>query len=185
MQQLALFSLPKLEPTDEETKDNGTQLKSSVIGQGQSAPSDGEREDMPVLAHETIKGPRFAPNSTSVKEVAETITQLAGRVLSVCLKCLAEVSGDKRDIERIMTNVSGIKDVINHAHEANETKATVPYLGFLLQDLEDLILECRAPLEELLTQALNWPRIEDVTSVLEGLNRHKAKITLVLDAVQK
>ena len=40
-------------------------------------------------------------------------------------------------------------------------------------------------LEFILTQALNWPKIEDVTSVLEGLNRHKAKITLVLDAVQK
>ena len=137
-----MLDWPKLEPKDEDTKDNG-----SVIGQGQS--SDGEGEDMSVLAHETTKGPRFTPYSTPVKEVAATITQLADKVLSVCLKCLAEVSGEKRDIERIMTNVSGIKDVINHTHEANETKATVPNLVYLLQDLEDLILECRAPWKSL------------------------------------
>ena len=133
------------------------------------------------------------------------VVQLGDRVLALCGHYVSEVRGAKQDIERFIAEVASLQNVLKQADELAQKRVLNLHSHSLVQELADLTSGCRATLEELECElssvnrghmhkvmsrigmrALKWPfKKEEVTNIIDALNRHKGTITLALNLDQR
>ncbi|OCL08091.1 vegetative incompatibility protein HET-E-1 [Glonium stellatum] len=140
---------------------------------------------------------------TGIGEAASIIAvvQLADRIICLCGEYTLAVRGAKEYIERLTSEVKALKRVLESADKMTRIGETKLYTSeSVLEVLAGSIKECNSTLSQLEIQLsprrgrklmksfgmrLMWPfKSKDVAEIIEGLNRHKATITLALNLDQ-
>ena len=131
------------------------------------------------------------------------VIQVADRILTLCGNYALAVKDAKKDIERLMTEVASLDNVLKRVDGMAKSDAMNLYISHsVVKELGGTIRGCRSTLCELEAQldpgkrhklmshfgirALKWPfKSKDVINIIETLNRHKCTIILALNLDQR
>ena len=134
---------------------------------------------------------------------AFAVVQLADRILTLCGSYALAVKDAKTDIERLGTEVESLQSVLKRVSEVVENDATKLYASqSAMRQMEKIIKSCQSTLVELEDKldpkkgkkgmsrfglrAMKWPfKRDEVTNIIDSLNRHKGTVALALNVDQR